>query len=83
MRKQTNANTVLLYVQSETGTLYQIVSLKAVSGGFQNGRYVHLLKHEHGTFYYYYYYYYYYCYYYYYHYYYFCYSLNTRTLMIC
>ena len=26
--KQTNTNTVLLHVQSETGTLYQIVSLK-------------------------------------------------------
>ena len=27
--KQTNTNTVLLYVQSETGTPYQIVSLKS------------------------------------------------------
>ena len=29
VQKQTNTNTVLLYVQSETGTPYQIVSLKS------------------------------------------------------
>ena len=46
VQKQTNTNTVLLHVQSETGTAYQIgqiVSLKS-SRGFQKGRHVPSLK---------------------------------------
>ena len=44
--KQTNTNTVLLHVQSETGTLYQTVSLKSSQWRLLNlnGRHVPSLK---------------------------------------